>query len=188
MLFKLHERNGIRVATIRPAFIYGPHNPFDREAFFWDRLLAGRPIIVPDDGLRTMQWVHVQDVARAAVLAGNETIAAGRAYNLASYPAITQNAFVQMLAKIANRPANLVHVPREQIERLGGSLFAPPYYFGAYLDIPSITVRTDRVRSELGLELSPLEDGLRKTYRWYRSQQRPEPDFTWEDRLLASAR
>jgi hypothetical protein len=49
-------------------------------------------------------------------------------------------------------------------------------------------VRTGRVRSELGLELRSLEDGLRETYRWYRNQPRPQPDFDWEDRLLASAR
>jgi 2'-hydroxyisoflavone reductase len=187
-LFELQRRNGIPVATLRPAFIYGPYNPFDREAFFWDRLLAGRPIVVPDDGLRTMQWVHARDVARAARLAANEDIAVGHAYNLASYPPITQIEFVHMLAKIADRPANLVHIPREQIQRVGGELFSPPYYFGVYLDIPPITVRADRVRSELGLELTPLEDGLRETYRWYQRQQRPQPDFSWEDRLLVSAR
>ena len=65
-LFDLHRRNGIPVATLRPAFIYGPHNPFDREAFFWDRMRAGRPIVIPEDGSRMMQWVHVGDVARAA--------------------------------------------------------------------------------------------------------------------------
>jgi nucleoside-diphosphate-sugar epimerase len=187
-LFELQRRNGIPVATLRPAFIYGPHNPFDREAFFWDRLLAGRPIVVPDDGLRTMQWVHARDVARAALLAANEGIAVGHAYNLASYPPITQIEFVHMLAAIADRPANLVHIPREQIQQLGGELFSPPYYFGVYLDIPSIMVRADRVRSELGLELTPLEDGLRETYRWYGQQQRPQPDFSWEDRLLVAAR
>ena len=187
-LFELQRRDGVPVTTLRPTFIYGPHNPFDREAFFWDRLLAGRPIVVPEDGLRTMQWVHVRDVARAAVLAASEDIAVGHAYNLASYPPVTQVEFVRMLAKIADRQANLVHIPREQIQRHGGELFSPPYYFGVYLDIPPITVRTDRVRSELGLELTPLEDGLRETYRWYRQQQRPQPDFAWEDRLLASAR
>jgi nucleoside-diphosphate-sugar epimerase len=188
LLFKLRQRNGIPVVTLRPAFIYGPNNPFERETFFWDRLLAGRPVVIPDDGLRTMQWVHVRDVARAAMLAANADVAVGRAYNLASYPAVTQNAFVEMLARIANRPANLVHVPRAHIERHGGQLFAPPYYFGAYLDIPPITVRTERVRSDLGLELTPLEEGLRETYRWYRRQQRPQPDFSWEDRLLVSVR
>jgi nucleoside-diphosphate-sugar epimerase len=44
-----------------------------------------------------------------------------------------------------------------------------------------------RARSELGLELTPLEDGLRETYRWYQQQKRPQPDFAWEDRLLVSA-
>lgn len=186
-LFELHRRKGIPVATLRPAFIYGPHNPFDREAFFWDRLVAGRPVVVPEDGQRAMQWVHVGDVARAAILVATEDKAVGHAYNLANDPAITQMDFVRLLATIAGRPANVVQVPREHIERLGGQLFAPPLYFGVFLDIPPITVRADRVRSELGLDLTPLEDGLRETYRWYQQQRRPQPDFSWEDRLLASA-
>ena len=187
-LFELHRRQGIPVTTLRPAFIYGPHNPFDREGFLWDRLLGGRPIIIPEDGSRTMQWVHVRDVARAAVLAATKDVAVGHAYNLASYPPLTQIEFVELLARIAGRHADFVHIPREQIERAGGQLFAPPFYFGVYLDIPPITARSDRVRSELGLELTALEDGLQETYRWYQQQQRPEPDFSWEDRLLVAAR
>ena len=187
-LFELHRQRGIPVTTLRPTFIYGPHNPFDREAFFWDRMLAGRPIIIPEDGLRTMQWVHVRDVAHAAALAAIEDVAVGHAYNLASYPPVTQIEYVQLLASIAGRHADLVHIPREQIQRAGGELFAPPFYFGVYLDIPPITARVDRVRSELGLELTPLEEGLRETYRWYQQQQRPHPDFSWEDRLLVPAR
>jgi nucleoside-diphosphate-sugar epimerase len=187
-LFELHRQRGIPVTTLRPAFIYGPHNPFDREAFFWDRLRAGRPIIVPEDGVRTMQWVHVRNVAHAAVLAATNDLAVGHAYNLASYPPITQLEFVQLLARIAGREAHLVHIPREQIQQAGGQLFAPPLYFGVFLDIPPITARSDHARSELGLELTPLEEGLRETYRWYEQQQRPQPDFSWEDRLLVAAR
>src|SRR5919106_813949 len=97
-LFNLHREQGTPVTTLRPAFIYGPHNPFDREAFFWDRIRAGRPIIVAGDGSRTMQWVHVRDVATAAVLAATKEIAVGHAYNLASYPPVTQNEFVELLA------------------------------------------------------------------------------------------
>src|SRR5688500_16453859 len=78
-LFELQRSKRIPVATLRPAFIYGPHNPFEREAFFWDRLLADRPVVVPDDGRRTMQWVHVRDVARAAILAANDDTAVGHA-------------------------------------------------------------------------------------------------------------
>lgn len=187
-LFALHRQQGVPVTTLRPAFVYGPHNALDREAFFWDRIRAGRPIIIPEDGLGTMQWVHVRDVARAAVLAATRDIAVGHAYNLASYPPITQIEFVQLLAHVAGKDAHLVHVPREQIQRAGGALFAPPFYFGVYLDVPPITARPDRAQSELGLELTPLEEGLHETYRWYEQQHRPPSDFSWEDRLLAAAR
>jgi 2'-hydroxyisoflavone reductase len=183
-LFALGRERGIPVATVRPAFVYGPHNPIDREAFFWDRLLAGRPIVIPGDGLATMQWVSSQDVARAAILASETDTAVGHAYNLGNYPPITQVDFVRLLARIAGAEADLVHVPRERIHQLGGGVIAPPFYFGVYLDVPPITVRTDRVRSELGLELTPLEDGLRETFRWYEQQQRSRPDFAWEDEVM----
>ncbi|MGQ0561840.1 MAG: NAD-dependent epimerase/dehydratase family protein [Gemmatimonadota bacterium] len=187
-LFDLHRRAGVPVTTLRPAFVYGQHNPYEREAFFWDRVLAERPIIIPEDGLASMQWVYSQDVARAAILAADNDVAVGHAYNLASYPPITQVGFVRLLAKIAGKEPQLVHIPRERIRRAGGDVFAPPYYFGVYLDIPPITALGGRVRAELGLELTPLEDGLRETYRWYQQQERPRPDFSWEDRLLVSAR
>ena len=189
----INRRDGVVLsivfhALVIAAFIYGPHNPFDREAFFWDRLLAGRPIVVPEDGLRTMQWVHVRDVARAAVLAADSNHAIGHAYNLAGYPPITQIEFVKLLATVAGREAQLVPMPRQRIQRGGGEPAGTRLYFGDYLDIPSITVRSDRVRGELGLTLTPLEDGFADTYRWYRQQNRPRPDFSLEDRLLASAR
>jgi hypothetical protein len=40
------------------------------------------------------------------------------------------------------------------------------------------------VRVELGLELTSMEAGLRETFRWYEQQERPRPDFSWEDDVL----
>jgi 2'-hydroxyisoflavone reductase len=187
-LFELHSEKGVPVTTLRPAFVYGAHNPFDREAFFWDRILADRPIIIPEDGARTMQWVHAADVARTAIRAADDDVANGRAYNLASYPPVTHDEFVQLLAKIAGKQARLIHIPRAQIQQAGGDPFVPPLYFGVHLDIPPITARVERVGSDLDIELTPLEDGLRETYRWYQDQVRPQPDYSWEDRLLGSQR
>jgi nucleoside-diphosphate-sugar epimerase len=187
-LFELHARAGLPVTTLRPAFVYGPHNQFPREAFFWERILADRPIIIPDNGSRTMQWVHADDVARAALAAADRDHARGRAYNLAQFPPITQNEFVQLLARVAGQSATLVHVPRTIIQQAGGQLMAPPLYFGAYLDIPAITVRSERVRSELGVELRSLEQGMRETFDWYQRQPKRAPDFPWDDKLLTTVR
>ena len=183
-LFELGKSEGVPVSTLRPAFIYGPHNAFDREAFFWDRLRDGRPIIIPDDGQATMQWVSAHDVARAAILAATHEVAIGQAYNLGNYPPITQLDFVHLLARAAGREAQVVHVPRARIQQLGGSLMQAPNYFGVYLDIPAITANAAQVTEQLGLALTPLEDGMRETYAWYAQQAPVARDYTWEDALL----
>jgi 2'-hydroxyisoflavone reductase len=186
-LFRLHREEGIAVATLRPAFIYGPENPFDRETFFWDRITADRPVIIPEDGARLMQWVHVDDVVRTLLLAAERDVAAGRAYNLGCEPPLTQVEFVEALAESAGREARLRHVPRERILGAGGGLVAPPFYFGVYLDVPPITMKASRVRDELGLDPVPLQQGLRDTFEWYRDRPRPRPDFSWEDGVLAGS-
>ena len=58
-LFRLHQRIGLPVVTLRPPFVYGPGNNLYREAFFWDRLRANRPIILPGDG-RRLDAVHLR--------------------------------------------------------------------------------------------------------------------------------
>lgn len=183
VLFDLGRRRGIPVTTLRPAFVYGPHNAIERESFFWDRILAGRPVIVPEDGQRAMQWVSADDVARGAILAADSDRARGQAYNLAGSP-ITQIEYVRLLGQVAGREPRLVPVPRDVLQKAGGQLMAPPLYFGAYLDVPPIVVRNDKVRIELGLEFTPLEQGLSDTWRWYTRQQRARPDYAWEDGVI----
>lgn len=185
-LFALHRDGVVPVTTLRPAFVYGPHNPFDRESFFWDRIVRDRAVIIPGDGSRPMQFVSAGDVVRSALAAADTEVAAGRAWNLGG-PPVTQVEFVQTLARAAGREARLVHVPRERIQAAGGGLMTPPFYFGVYLDLPPLTMKGDRVREELGVELTPLEDGLRETFAWYSAQSRPAPDFTWEDEVIGTA-
>jgi len=186
-LLALCADEGVPVATLRPAFIYGAHNAFDREAFFWDRIRDGRPVVIPDDGQATMQWVWSEDVARAAILAATHDAAIGQAYNLGNCPPITQLDFVHLLARAADRDVQVVHVPRTRIQALGGSVMAPPNYFGVYLDIPPITIDAARVTEQLGVALTPLEAGMRETHAWYAQQPRVERDYAWEDALLAGA-
>jgi nucleoside-diphosphate-sugar epimerase len=185
-LFELHQTDGIPVTTLRPAFIYGPHNAIDREAFFWDRIVADRPVIIPGDGQRAMQFVLVGDVAGTAIRAAGTEVAAGGTYNLGNEPSITQIQFVQALARAAGREPRLVFVARDRIAAAGGDVFRPPLYFGTYLDLLPLTVRCDRLRAELGIELTPFDEGLRETFAWYRRQTRTRPDFSWEDRLIDS--
>jgi 2'-hydroxyisoflavone reductase len=187
-LFRLHRESGFPAVTFRPPFVYGPENPFYREAFFWDRINAGRPIIVPGDGGRLMQFVYVNDLVAACIAALENPSAPGRAYNIGNEPPLNHLQAVQAFAAVCGKPAEIVRVPREVIERHGGQVFKEPLYFGEYYDLPPITENTSRVQRELGIAITPLAAGLAETYAWYSSHgPKRTPDFAFEDKLLRDA-
>jgi nucleoside-diphosphate-sugar epimerase len=186
-LFQLQRTEGVPVTTVRPSFVYGPNNPFRREAWFWDRIMADRPVIVPGDGSRPQQYVHAAEVAEVALRAAARPESAGSSYSLGNYPPISQREFVETLARVAGRAARVVLVPREKIAAEGGVMMGDPLYFGEFLDPPPITVQGETLKPDLGITLGSLEDGFRSTFDWYRRQSRPRPDFTWEDQVLGGS-
>ena len=187
-LFKLHASQGLSVVTLRPPFIYGPLNPFYREAYFWDRLRAGRPILIPGDGSRLMQFVSVMDLAEAALRAAESPEADGKAYNIAHPAAVRQDEFVRTLADAAGIEPDLHYVGRDRLQQLGGGIFEPPYYFGQYFDMPPITMDVSQAEKDLNFSPMTLSDGMRQTWNWYSNGDQSEvavPNFSYEDQVLA---
>ena len=187
-LFRMRKQEGFPVVTLRPPFIYGPGNPLYREAFFWDRLRDNRPIIVPDDGSRLMQFVHVHDLVRCCLRILQEPEAAGHAFNIANREPVTQEQLVRDLAEAAGRQARMAHVPRETALASGGHPMGPKLYFAMYYDLPPITERTQKAGDFLGFEPTPFRQGLRETYQWWlKNNPFPPPDYGFEDELLSRA-
>jgi nucleoside-diphosphate-sugar epimerase len=187
-LFRLHQRIGLPVVTMRPPYVYGPGNPFYREAYFWDRLRSGRSVILPGDGRRLMQFVYVKDLVKACLKAVDEPNAVGHAFNIANPRPLSQTEAVEALAKSCKKPVKFVRIPREYILRAGGHPMGPKLYFGFYFDLPPITLVTAKAQRVLKFKPVDFLAGLRETYRWHlRHNEFPKPDYDFEDKLLANA-
>lgn len=185
-LFRMHQRDGFPVVTIRPPYVYGPGNPFYREAFFWDRLREGRPIIVPGDGRRLMQFVYVKDLVGACIRAMEAPGACGHAFNIADLRPVTQSDAVHAFAKAAGKKPVLVRIPREKIFQAGGHPMGPKLYFAVYYDMPPITQVVAKAQRILKFRPTDFSKGLKETYRWYlRHHARDKRDYQFEDELLA---
>ena len=187
-LFRLHQRIGLPVVTLRPPYLYGPDNPYYREAYFWDRLRAGRSIILPGDGRRLMQFAYVKDVVRAALRAMDEPAAIGHAFNIANARPLSQMEAVEAFAKVAKKQVKFVRIPREYILRVGGHPMGPKLYFGYYFDMPPITQVTAKAQRVLKFKPTEFGAGLKETYsRYQRHNHFSKPDYGFEDALLANA-
>jgi nucleoside-diphosphate-sugar epimerase len=185
MLLGMHAETGFPAVTFRPAFVHGPRQPFYREQFFWDRLIDGRPIVLPDGGDRPMPWVFVDDAADACVRALEVPEAVGEAFNIGHLEETTQRGFVEALARVAGVEPRFIAVPRAAIAEAGGQLAGRRLYFGEFLDLPPLRSVIEKAPRVLGFSPTPLDDALRKSYAWYQTQPRRPVDYTFEDALIA---
>jgi nucleoside-diphosphate-sugar epimerase len=181
-LFQRHRAEGLPVTIVRPTHVYGPLNTRNNETFFFDRLVRGRPILVPDGGGWLRQFGHVADLADAVVALLGVPAASGRAYNVTGEEAITQVGLVELIAEVMKRPVTLVHVDTPS----GGR----PVPFGQNLVYDCHAVYTTaRLRRELGIRPRfSLAAGLAHTLDWYLREglDRRDVDFSAEDALLAA--
>jgi nucleoside-diphosphate-sugar epimerase len=118
---KLCAERRVPLTIIRPSNIIGAGDvPLDiwgaRNPKFFQRLLAGRVISVPNDGQALLQPVHRDDVARPFVLALANP-APYRLYNVSSAYALTLDYYVEVLGDLLGRRPVVEHVPAEELLR-----------------------------------------------------------------------
>ena len=98
-LFRLHQRNGFPVVTLRPPFIYGPGIRSTAKRFSGTACATDRPIILPGDGRRLMQFVHVEDLVSACLRVMEAPDTDGHAFNIANPRPLTQVEAVEAFAR-----------------------------------------------------------------------------------------
>ncbi len=186
-LLARHRDGLVSVALVRPPFVYGPWNNLPRENWFWDRIVAGRPVIVPDRGDTLFHWAAARDVAWALAECVENPAAAGNAFNIADAEPVPHADFVDRLARVAGRPVEKVLVPRARIHELGGRAFGKPLYFGATLDAErDFSVSIEKARRVLGFAPTDPEVGLAESFEWYMREDRGtrSPTFAFDKRVL----
>ncbi len=100
---------GMEGVALRLWNAYGPgqalSNPYTGVlAIFASRILNGKPPVIFEDGLQMRDFVHVEDVAQAFMLALDHPEAAGGVYNIGSGEARTVTEVATLLADAMGRP------------------------------------------------------------------------------------
>lgn len=156
--------HGLQFTAFRYANVYGPRqDPFGEAgviAIFAQRLLNGDPIRIDWDGEQTKDYVYVEDIARASLLALRDS--AGGTYCLGTGRGTSVNELHRQLVRLVGRETPVVHAPKR-----------PGDVHLAYFDC-------GRARETLGWEpMVPLEEGLRRTVAYFRDQMpgRPAREF-----------
>jgi UDP-glucose 4-epimerase len=156
MLRSFHAMHGLDYVALRYFNVYGPrmdaHGKYTEVLIRWmERIEAGEPPLILGDGQQTMDFVHVEDIARANILAAQANVT-DTVYNIAT-------GVETSLLELA-----------EALQKVMGSTLAPE--FGPARTVNSVTRRLADIgaaQRELGWTPTiSLDAGLESLVSWWR--------------------
>jgi nucleoside-diphosphate-sugar epimerase len=113
LLRSFHDMYGLRYVALRYFNVYGPrmdvHGMYTEVLVRWlERIATGQPPIIFGDGLQTMDFVHVSDVAHANLLAARSPVDEG-VFNIGTGRETSLNQLAQHVLDIMGSPLRVEH-------------------------------------------------------------------------------
>lgn len=158
LLRSFHEMYELDYVALRYFNVYGPrmdvHGVYTEVLVRWmERIARGEPPLILGDGTQTMDFVYVEDIARANILAAESTVT-DQVFNVASGHETSLAGLAQLLVRVMDSDLEPVYGPARRVNAVPRRL-------------ADVRAACDRLgfRTQVG-----LEEGLRRLVQWWREQ------------------
>lgn len=153
-----HDMYGLPYVMLRYFNVYGPrmdmHGVFTEVLIRWmDRIAAGKGPLIFGDGTQTMDFVFVEDIARANIAAAESDIV-DEVFNVGSGSETSLNELAAALLKVMGSQASVEYGPERKVN-----------------PVPRRLAGVSRIKEALNFETTvSLEDGLRSLVEWWQAE------------------
>jgi UDP-glucose 4-epimerase len=155
LLRSYHAMTGLDYVALRYFNVYGPrmdiHGAYTEVLVRWmERIASGEPPLILGDGTQTMDFVFVDDIARANLLAA-ESDATDTVFNVASGTETSLRELADLLLRVMNSDLEVEFGPERSVNK-----------------VPRRLADTSAAREVLGFEAQVgVEEGLRRLVDWW---------------------
>jgi UDP-glucose 4-epimerase len=163
LLRSFADMYGLKYVALRYFNVYGPrmdvYGAYTEVLIRWmERLATGLPPVIYGDGLQTMDFVHVRDIARANMLAAKSDVT-DEVFNVASGTETSLTDLARMLSKVMGSSQQPHHEPARKVNAVTRRL-----------------ADARKARDMLGFTAAiSLEEGLRDLVRWWERERAVVP-------------
>jgi UDP-glucose 4-epimerase len=159
LLRSFNDMYGLPYVALRYFNVYGPrmdvHGKYTEVLIRWmERIDAGQPPLILGDGTQTMDFIYVEDIARANVLALASDVS-DEVFNVASGIETSLNDLAAALGRVMARPLAPEYGPERKVN-----------------SVPRRIASTEKAERLLGFRAQvSLEEGLCRLVEWWRPQR-----------------
>ncbi len=158
-LRSFHSMSGLDYVALRYFNVYGPRMDifglYTEVLIRWmERIESGTPPLILGDGLQTMDFVHVADIARANILAARAEVT-DEVFNVASGTETSLKELAQALSEVMKSDLAPEHGPARAVN-------------GVTRRLADTSLAADRLGFRAEID---LHEGLRGLVEWWRSSR-----------------
>jgi UDP-glucose 4-epimerase len=160
ILRAFNDQYGLDYVALRYFNVFGPrmdtHGAYTEVFIRWmEEIENGRPPVIFGDGLQTMDFVFVEDVARANLCAAVAPVT-DRVYNVASGVEVSLRECAEKMLRTMNSPLSPKFGPVRKVN-----------------PVPRRIADTASAQRDLGFVAAvPFDEGLAKVVAWWRGQRK----------------
>jgi UDP-glucose 4-epimerase len=158
LLRSFHDMYGLNYVALRYFNVYGPrmdiYGAYTEVLIRWmERIVAGRPPLIFGDGAQTMDFINVEDIARANILAADADVT-NEVFNIASGVETSLDDLACALLKAMESDLQPEYGPERQVN-----------------PVPRRLADTNKAERMLGFRAQlSLDEGLRRLVKWWRKE------------------
>jgi 2'-hydroxyisoflavone reductase len=184
----LLDQDRVAATVLRPCGIYGAGDYWYRHDWFFDRVVRGRPVPVPDGHLdRRVHLTAVAGLVEVCLRAAGRRARGSLVLNVADRDSATCGELARWCAELAGTGSAVRGYPAERTGLVPDAGARARFPFGPE---PGFSLSTDRARRELGWSGTGLREGTAALYRdflrRYRGGHTEEPDLALDDAILGT--
>lgn len=111
--FAFHKVHGVPTTALRYFNVYGPRQGSSQYpnviAIFFNRIRQGKPLTIFWDGKQTRDFVFVEDVVKANILAATQPAAVGETFNIATGKANSVEQVANLIKQISGKESPVTY-------------------------------------------------------------------------------
>jgi UDP-glucose 4-epimerase len=159
LLRSFYDMYGLDYVGLRYFNVYGPrmdiYGVYTEVLIRWmERIAAGQPPLIFGDGTQTMDFIYIEDIARANILAA-KAVATDEVFNVASGTETSLNELAQMLLRTMGSNLQPEYGPERKVN-----------------PVPRRLADVHKAHRLLGFDAQvPLNEGLSRLVSWWRAEQ-----------------
>lgn len=156
-----YDMYGLDYVALRYFNVYGPRmdifGAYTEVLIRWmERIANGQPPLIFGDGKQTMDFIYIDDIARANLLAAEADVT-DEVYNIASGSETSLNELAYALLRVMNSDLRPEYGPERKVN-----------------PVPRRLADTRKARQQLGFQARiSLDEGLRRLVDWWHQERLP---------------